>query len=59
MSFHGHSCPSIMIICIQLKHEARAVAGVDAGMARHFFFLATGMVLRRELVPYANCIPCI
>ncbi len=31
MSFHRHSCPSIMIICIQL----RAVA--DVGMARMFF----------------------
>ncbi len=30
-SFHRHSCPSIMIICIQ----PRAVAGADAGMARH------------------------
>ncbi len=39
MSFHRHSFPSIMIICIQ----PRAVA--DAGMARHvFFFWATGMV---------------
>ncbi len=34
MSFHRHSCPSIMIICIQ----PRAVAGADAGMARHGFF---------------------
>ncbi len=42
MSFHGHSCPSIMMICIQ----PRVVAGTDAGMAHHvfFFFLATGMV---------------
>ncbi len=38
MSFHGHSCPSIMIICIQSQ---------TWGMARHVFFLffwATGMV---------------
>ncbi len=35
MSFHGHSCPSIMIICIQRKH-VRAVA--DAGMACPVFF---------------------
>ncbi len=34
MSFHRHSCQSIMIICIQ----PRAVAGADAGMARHVFF---------------------
>ncbi len=34
MSFHGHSCPSIIIICIQ----PRAVAGAEAGMARHVFF---------------------
>ncbi len=34
MSFHRHSCPSIMIICIQ----PRAVVGADAGMVRHFFF---------------------
>ncbi len=33
MTFQGHSCPSIMIICIQ----PRAVAGADAGMARHVF----------------------
>ncbi len=30
MSFHGHSCTSIMIIYIQSQHEARAVAGADA-----------------------------
>ncbi len=35
MSFHRHSCPSIMIICIQ----PRAVAGADAGMALYLFFL--------------------
>ncbi len=35
-SFHRHSCPSIMIICIQ----PRAVAGAEAGMARRFFFWA-------------------
>ncbi len=42
MSFHRHSCPSIMIICIQ----PRAVAGADAGMGFMFFgfFWATGMV---------------
>ncbi len=34
MSFHRHSCPSIVIICIQ----PRAVTGADAGMGHHVFF---------------------
>ncbi len=34
MSFHGHSCPSIIIICIQ----PQAVAGAEAGKAHVFFF---------------------
>ncbi len=43
MSFHGHSCLSILITWIQ----PRAVAGAGAGMVHHFFlffFWATGMV---------------
>ncbi len=33
MSFHGHSCPLIMIICIKPQ-----TWGADAGMALHVFF---------------------
>ncbi len=45
MSFHGHSCPSIMIICIQ----PQSWAGVDTGMTLQVLFIylfiywATGM----------------
>ncbi len=36
MSFHGHSCPSIISSPFSSKHEVRAVEG----MARHVFFLS-------------------
>ncbi len=35
MSFHGHSCPSIMIICIQPQTCA---SGCGNGVSRFFFF---------------------
>ncbi len=44
---HRHSCPSIMIICIQ----PRAVAGADAGMALHVFFLSFLFFEQQPLVP--------
>ncbi len=51
MSFHRHSCPSIMIIYIFQPQTG----GVSAGYGRvtFFFFWATGMV------PYTNCVLCI
>ncbi len=55
MSFHWHSFPSIMIICIQL----RAVAGADVGMAHKFLFLSNCDGAPWELVPYANCVLCV
>ncbi len=63
MSFHGHSCPSIMIICIQRTQKfGVSMGGAFAGMMRHvlfFIFFATAMVPSRDLVPYANSILCI
>ncbi len=39
MSFHGHSCPSIMIICIQPQTCASG-RGCGNGVSRFFFFLS-------------------
>ncbi len=66
MSFHGHSCPSIMIICVQPQTWGVSVGGAVMGMTHHvfllflfFYFLANAMVPSRDLVPYANSILCI
>ncbi len=38
MSFHGHSCPSIMIICIQPQTWSASGRGRGNGASRFFFF---------------------
>ncbi len=58
MSFHGHSCPSIIIICIQPQTWGGSGRGYGNGTSLVFFW-ATGMVPPRDLVPYANCVLCI
>ncbi len=54
MSFHGHSCPSIMIICIQPQTCASGSRmrewRVPVFFFFFFFFFATGMVPPWELV---------
>ncbi len=55
MSFHGHSCPSVMIICIQPQAWGASGRGNDGSRFFFCFFWATGMVPPWDLVPYANC----
>ncbi len=42
MSFHGHSCPSVMIICIQPQARGASGRGNDASRFFLFFFEQLG-----------------
>ncbi len=59
MSFHGLSCPSIMITCI--LPQTWGASGCGNGESRFllFNFLSNWDGAPWELVPYANCVLCL